>query len=74
MPNFEPSWHVDDRPLAFHPEAEAEALAAVEWYAHRNPAIAVRFREELEAAMRWIIILPKLWPLIDLEHRSYVMR
>ena len=65
---------MDDRPLAFHPEAEAEALAAVEWYAHRNPAIAVRFREELEAAMRWIIILPKLWPLIDLEHRSYVMR
>ena len=63
-----------DRPLAFHPEAEAEALAAVEWYARRNLAIATRFREELAAAMKWITVGPTLWPMIDSEHRRYVLK
>ncbi len=37
--------------LPLHAEAEAEANSATEWYADRNPNVAVRFNEALTTAI-----------------------
>ncbi len=47
------------RPLEFHPEALAEAEAAAARYAERDPRVAVRFAEELEAALGRIVEAPR---------------
>jgi plasmid stabilization system protein ParE len=48
--------------ISFHPAALAEAEAARDWYADRNPTVARAFVAELQGAVRSIVNSPKRWP------------
>lgn len=50
------------KPLEFHPLALAEGEDAAAWYAERDPRVAARFVEELEAAFALIVEAPGRWP------------
>ena len=45
--------------VGFHPEAIAEAAAAVQWYQERSEEAAVAFIEELERAVGSIAEAPE---------------
>jgi plasmid stabilization system protein ParE len=47
------------KPYSFHPEAEAEADAAFEFYWSKSPKAAVGFDEALRAAYRKLVISPQ---------------
>jgi plasmid stabilization system protein ParE len=51
------------KPLELHPAAIAEAEDAASWYAERDPRVAARFAEELDAALERIAEAPHRWPL-----------
>jgi plasmid stabilization system protein ParE len=63
---------VDD--VRFHPEAEAEYLAALAWYRARSPRAAERFEAEVEHALGLIGANPGLFPRCDDEHRFVMLR
>lgn len=48
--------------LIFHPEAEEELDAAVEYYESKRTGVGLQFQEEVEAAVQAIQITPKLRP------------
>jgi len=48
--------------LELHPVAVAEGEEATAWYAERDPRVAGRFAEELEAALNRIAEAPHRWP------------
>ncbi|MBK6528855.1 MAG: type II toxin-antitoxin system RelE/ParE family toxin [Deltaproteobacteria bacterium] len=45
-----------------HPRAVAEGEEAAAWYAERDPRVAARFGEELEATLGLIVEAPDRWP------------
>ena len=49
------------RSLAFHPDAELEALRAHDWYLERSPLAAAAFQEALESAGLAILDAPDRW-------------
>jgi len=51
------------KPLELHPLALAEAEEAAAWYAERDPRVAMRFGEELEATLGLIVEAPEHWPI-----------
>ena len=51
------------KPLELLPAALAEAEEAAAWYAERDPRVAARFTEELEAALNRISDAPHRWPV-----------
>lgn len=51
--------------FCFHPEAEAEFLAAIDWYAERSAALSVDFMAEIHAAIRRAVTMPDAWPRIE---------
>lgn len=51
--------------VAFHEDALAEFRAAAIRYARRNPALAIRFIESVEDAIRRIVESPTAWRIID---------
>jgi toxin ParE1/3/4 len=51
--------------VAFHEDALAEFRAAAIRYARRNPALAIRFIESVEDAIRRIVDTPTTWRIID---------
>jgi plasmid stabilization system protein ParE len=48
--------------LRVHEAARREGVQATLWYAERNPSIALRFREELLAAYRRLLVSPMRYP------------
>ncbi|MGK3982811.1 type II toxin-antitoxin system RelE/ParE family toxin [Sorangium sp. So ce136] len=48
--------------LEFLPAALAEAEEAASWYAERDPRVAARFAEAIEAALNRIADAPDRWP------------
>jgi toxin ParE1/3/4 len=50
------------KPLELHPRAVAEGVEAAAWYAERDPRVAARFGEELEATLGLIVEAPERWP------------
>lgn len=50
-------------PLELHPDALAEAEAAAARCAERDPRVAVKFAQELEATLGRIVEAPRRWPL-----------
>jgi len=48
--------------VEFHPEARAEFLAEIVWYAARNVAAADRFNTELGHTLELIADAPGRWP------------
>lgn len=47
--------------LVYHPLAEAEALAAFDWYLGRSQPAAKRFDEALTEAERQVSLHPERW-------------
>jgi plasmid stabilization system protein ParE len=53
------------KPVAPHPEAEAEFHDAVDYYEERSEGLGVRFREEIEAAVERIAEQPNRYPIYE---------
>lgn len=49
----------------FHPEALQEFDEATRYYAEREPALALRFIEAVEDAIRRIVEAPSTWRILD---------
>ena len=49
----------------FHPEALEEYQQATLYYAERDPALALRFVEAVEDAIRRILEAPQRWRILD---------
>lgn len=49
----------------FHPEALEEYQEATVYYAERDPALALRFVEAVEDAIRRIVEAPSAWRVLD---------
>lgn len=45
----------------FHPEAEAELNAAIDWYEEREPGLGLDFAAEVRAAIERAMQLPDAW-------------
>jgi plasmid stabilization system protein ParE len=60
--------------VELHPHAIAEAKAAYEWYAERNPAAANAFMAALDDAVNRIPDSPERWPLQLHGTRKFVLR
>jgi len=48
-----------------HPEAEAEFLAAVDWYEERSTGLGADFAAEINAAIQRALAMPLAWPAVD---------
>jgi plasmid stabilization system protein ParE len=59
------------RQVEIHPEALAEAEAALDWYAERSSHAPVMFMEELDKAIESIVDAPKRWPIFDDDCRRF---
>ena len=60
---------------AFHPEAKAEFLAAVDFYNESAQGLGGEFAAEVNAAVELIEAFPKTWPEVAFEiHRCLVRR
>ncbi len=57
--------------MEFHPEAFAEAEAALAWYRERSVRAAEVFVSELEKAVESVSEAPQRWPLFDQGCRRY---
>jgi plasmid stabilization system protein ParE len=55
--------------LLFHPEAEAEFLAAIDWYEDRTRGLGARFAAEIHAAIQRSIAMPTAWPVVAKDIR-----
>ncbi len=59
------------RQVEIHPEALAEAEAAVAWYAERSSRAPAAFIEEIDKAIDSILNAPKRWPVFGEDCRRY---
>lgn len=48
----------------FHPEAEAEFLAAIDWYEERTVGLGADFAAEVHAAIQRALAMPLAWPKV----------
>jgi plasmid stabilization system protein ParE len=53
----------------FHPEAETEFVAAIDWYEARSVGLGGDFAAEIHAAIRRAASLPLAWPQLDRDIR-----
>ena len=60
--------------VRFLRESELEALAAMRWYATRDPPAGQAFLRELERAIDEIRMAPRRWPLHPDGTRRYLLR
>jgi plasmid stabilization system protein ParE len=60
---------------AFHPEAKAEFLAAIDYYEDREPGLGSDFAIEVHATIENILSFPNAWPILeDSIRRSQIRR
>ena len=58
----------------FHPQAEAELIAAATWYEEQQKDLGKRFLSSVEDGISRLKINPLLFPLIDSEIRRCLTR
>ena len=58
----------------FHPEALEEYDELALWYGEREPALALRFIEAVEDAIRRILEAPTRWRVIEEDVRRCLTR
>ena len=58
----------------FHPEALEEYREATLYYVERDPALALRFVEAVEDAIRRIVESPERWRVLDEDVRRCLTR
>lgn len=49
----------------FHPEAETEFLAAIDWYEERSAGMGADFAAQIHAAIERALAMPLSWPKVD---------
>ena len=59
---------------AFHPEAEAEFLAAIDYYEDRDPGLGLDFAIEVHSAIGSILSFPTAWPILEDDMRRCRLR
>jgi plasmid stabilization system protein ParE len=59
--------------LIYHPEAEAELIAAAQFYEDRVPALGAQFLEAIDAAASVILQDPRRWRAKEGEIRRYML-
>jgi len=59
---------------AFHPEAQAELDAAIEYYEGCKSGLGLDFAAEVLAALRTIMDHPKAWPVLGDPLRRCLLR
>jgi plasmid stabilization system protein ParE len=57
----------------FHPEADGEFQAAIEYYQAESPELAIRFYREVMATVARIMAHPKAWPVLRGSVRKCVV-
>ena len=62
------------KPLRYDPDARAEFLDAVRWYARRSVTVAIRFNDGVSRAEAAIREAPQQWPLVDGVPRELAVR
>jgi toxin ParE1/3/4 len=60
--------------MVFHPEALAEARAAMQWYRERSAVVADAFLSEMDSAVERIAKEPERWPLYVHGTRRFLLR
>ena len=50
---------------AFHPEAKAEFLAAIEYYEECEPGLGADFAIEVRSTIQHILSFPNAWPILE---------
>lgn len=58
----------------FHPEAEKELNAAIDYYEDCNKGLGYDFAIEVHSAIERIIAYPKAWPVLEDEMRRCLTR
>jgi len=53
----------------FHQEAEAEFIAAIDFYEERQAELGYEFAQEVYAGIQSILDHPRTWPVFDLDIR-----
>jgi plasmid stabilization system protein ParE len=60
-------------PVEFHPEAQAEYLAALSWYRERSPMAALRFEAEFTRSVEKIQKSPERWASYGGDSRRFLL-
>jgi hypothetical protein len=60
--------------FSFHPEAEAEFQAAIDYYEECEPGLGCDFALEVHSTIQGIIALPSSWPAIGGDIRRCLTR
>lgn len=58
----------------FHPEAETEFLAAIDWYEEHATGLGADFAAEIHAAIRRAVVMPLAWPCLAGDIRRVLAR
>ena len=58
----------------FHPEAEAEFLAAIDYYEGCEPGLGYDFSIEVHSTIGNILSFPKAWPILEEDIRRCLTR
>ena len=53
----------------FHPEAEAEFIAAIDYYEEKQSGLGYDFAREIYTGIQSIIEYPQTWPILEGEIR-----
>jgi toxin ParE1/3/4 len=59
---------------AFHPEAEAEFLGAIDYYEDREPGLGSDFAVEVHSTIGNILSFPTAWPILEDDMRRCRLR
>jgi plasmid stabilization system protein ParE len=59
--------------VTYHPEAETELVAAVQFYERRVSSLGAQFLDATDLAIRVILDAPDRWPVIEGDVRCYRM-
>ena len=59
---------------AFHPEAEAEFVQAIEYYEECEANLGYDFAVEVYSTIERIMAYPKAWPIIEEDIRRSLVR
>ncbi|MHB1100705.1 MAG: type II toxin-antitoxin system RelE/ParE family toxin [Burkholderiales bacterium] len=55
--------------FSFHPEAEEEFLAAIDYHEERENGLGLDFSVEIYAAIQLIVAHPNAWPVLEEDVR-----
>lgn len=60
--------------IVFHPEAEAEFEAAIDYYEEKEIGLGYDFSIEVHEAISRSVLFPKAWPIIESNTRRTLVK